>query len=88
MIIADDLPTLQRQVERCIADHAESVGEKKATLRLLKKKFKAETIKDAKRLAAKRLKIEHQLLDDAISKKEAFLKKYKDKLTPTEDDDE
>lgn len=81
MLIADDLPTLERNVERAKTKHAENVGAKKSTLKLLMKKYQVETVEEAEALHAKLLKKTHRMLDEAVENKKAFEDAYLDKLT-------
>lgn len=85
MILADDFPTLERQVERCVREHAEKEADRKVTIKLLKSKFGVETIKDAKKLYKRLLKKQHRLMDEDIRQNKKFKTLYKDKLNREDD---
>ncbi len=76
MLIADDLPSLTRAVEKCKQKHAETTGERKAMLRRMQAKYEFETYADCEELYVKKLKKVHKLCDEYLKMKEDFEKKY------------
>lgn len=76
MISLDDLPSLQRKVERLKAKADKAAGAKDQILRRLRKEFGCKTMKEAKKLLEDLITKENQAAVKYSKEKKAFEKKH------------
>lgn len=80
MIVMDDWVTIQRNLQQAQREYDKATGAEAEFLRLLKKNFGFNSVKEAQQAYADRIKKEHVMLERWNKALAAFKKKHKDIL--------